>query len=169
MMSTEAQVISLASEGVPIGCIARAFRLDRGRLKMIVDEGLAAGLIAEPPAADWFNTRFDDRPKVGAAPAEERPVPTRRSVLLTRYGIGGRHADLLLELIERELLPADEAVDRFTNTGSIDVLRNILGELRRLIEKDKLSIRCERGRGYLLPVSSRARLKAIFLRAGCDE
>jgi hypothetical protein len=165
-MSIEAYVTRLAGEGVPIGCIARAFTLDRGRLKMIIDDALQSGLIAEAPAPDWLRTRFDDRPSVGVA--IEAPPVTRHSVVLGRYGLEGRNADLLLELLDRPIIPAAEAVDRFTRTGSAGVLSKMLTEIRRAVQKDNLSIRNRHGSGYFMATSSRNRLGDVFRRAGCE-
>jgi hypothetical protein len=167
-MEIETYVTALAGEGVPLGCIARAFRLDRGRLKMIVDDALKNGFIAEAPAPDWLRTRFDDRPGFGASPPPEQVIrPTRASVLLARYDLAGRRADLLLELLDREFLPAEEAIDRFTSTGSDSVLRKQLTAIRAATRKDSVSIINKHGVGYYLSAPSRARLNAIFMRAGC--
>ena len=165
-MSIEAYVTKLAGEGVPVGCIARAFSLDRGRLKMIIDDALQSGLIAEAPAADWLRTKFDDRPSVGAA--IEAPPATRQSVVLGRYGLSGRHADLLLALFDRPLIPTDEAVDSFTRTGSQKVLSKMLTEIRQAIRKDNLSILNKHGNGYFMAGPSRTRLGDVFRRAGCE-
>ncbi|SCM73430.1 hypothetical protein KL86PLE_110064 [uncultured Pleomorphomonas sp.] len=165
-MSIEAYVTKLASEGVPVGCIARAFSMDRGRLKMIIDDALESGLIAEAPAPDWLGTRFDDRPAVGAV--VETPPVTREGVLLGRYGLDGRAAKLLLALHDRPFLPADEAIDAFTASGSKGALSNMLTEIRRAVAKDSLCIRARRGAGYFLAIASRNRLGDIFRRAGCE-
>ncbi|MBS1164165.1 MAG: hypothetical protein H6R00_190 [Proteobacteria bacterium] len=165
-MSIEAYVTSLASEGVPLGCIARALRLDRGRLKMIIEDALESGLIAEAPAPDWLGTRFDARPGVGAV--IESPPVTRASVLLGRYGLDGRMAALLLALFDQPFLPIDEAVDTFTRTGSEGVLRKMLAEIRRAVAKDSLSIRAKHGAGYFMATASRTRLADVFRRAGCE-
>lgn len=168
-MTLEAQVISFAGEGVPIGCIARAFRLDRGRLRMILEDALGRGLIAELPAADWLGTRFDDRSSLGAAPVGEALAKaTRAGVLLNRYGLAGRMADLLLALVDREFLPIDEAIDRFTGTGSNAVLRKQVTEIRRAAAKDKVQILNKYGSGYHLSPPSRERLANVFARCGCE-
>lgn len=165
-MNIEAYVTSLAAEGVPVGCIARAFRLDRGRLKMIIDDALESGLIAEAPVSDWLGTRFDDRPAVGAVVVA--PPVTRESVLRGRYGLEGRLAALLIALHDKDFLPADEAIDLFTSTGSEGVLRKMLTDLRRAVVKDSLSIRAKRGAGYFMATASRNRLGDVFRRAGCE-
>lgn len=166
-MNIEAYVTSLAAEGVPLGCIRRAFKLDCGRLKMIIDDALDNGRICEPPAPDWLGVRFDDRPAVGTA--VEAPPVTREAVVLGRYGLDGRMARLLLALHDKPFLSNEEAIDLYTTTGSKGLLRKMLTEIRRAVNKDSLSIRTKHGTGYFMATASRNRLGDVFRRAGCDE
>lgn len=164
-MNIEAYVTSLAAEGVPLGCIRRAFKLDCGRLRMIIDDAIDNGMIAETPAPDWLGVKFDERPSVGSV--VETPPVTREAVLLGRYGLDGRMAKLLLALNDNIFLKNDEAVDMFTASGSLGALRKMLTEIRRATLKDSLSIRTKHGTGYFMATSSRNRLGDVFRRAGC--
>lgn len=164
-MIIENIAVALAAEGVPVGCIARACRLNRDALKTLIDAALADGRIAERPAPDWLGTRYTARPTVGRAvmadhAGADAPSPAR---LQQSLGLSATEAIGLNGLMVATEPWSSIEIGNAMFNGRAEAARAMISRLRQTLKGFGLGIDYNR-KGYFLTCDTRARLVDLVER-----